>query len=124
MNSSAGTAKNTSSPASRSCACTAARPIATPEHAGDLRVVAAAMGRAAMRVGERMVGGAQAVELADEGEARPRRAAADAALDAGQRQAGLRFEAERAHRVGDQRGGFRFVEAGLRVVQDRARRAR
>ena len=43
----------------------------------------------------------------------------EAALDAGQRQAGLRLEPERAHRVGDQRGGLRFVEAGLGVMQDR-----
>ena len=42
------------------------------EHAGDLRVVAAAVRRAGVRVGERVVGGAQAVELADKGEARAR----------------------------------------------------
>ena len=61
------------------------------EHAGDLRVVAAAVRGAGMRIGERMVGGAQAVELADDGDGAARRSAGDAALDPGQREAGLRL---------------------------------
>ena len=68
-----------------------------PEHAGDLGVVAAAVRRAGVRIGERMVGGPQAVEFADDGEARARALAAQAALDPGQGQAGLRLEPERAH---------------------------
>ena len=47
-----------------------------------------------MRVGKRMVGGAQAVELADKGKARPGQAAADPALDPGQREPRLRLETE------------------------------
>ena len=61
-----------------------------PEHAGDLRVVAAAMRGAGMRIGERVVGGAQAVELADDGDARAGGSAGDAALDPGEGEAGLR----------------------------------
>ena len=76
MNSSAGTAKNTSSPARCSAAPIADQPHRDAEHAGDLGVVAAAVRGAGVRVGERVVGGAQAVELADEGEARARRLAA------------------------------------------------
>src|SRR5205814_10477514 len=68
---------------------------------------------------EGMVGGPEAVELADEGEARAGRLALEAALDAGQRQAGLRREAQFAHLRGDDGGGLAFVEAGLGVMQDR-----
>src|SRR5205823_85353 len=82
-------------------------------------VVAAAMGRAGMRVGERVVGGSEAVELTDEREARAGRRAAEAALDAGQRQPGLWREAQFAHLLGDHGGGLAFVEAGLGVMQDR-----
>src|SRR5712672_3207996 len=96
MNSSAGTAKNTSSP------------HRDAEHAGDLRVVAAAVRRAGMRVGQRVVGGSEAVELADEGEAGAGGIAAEAALDAGQGEAGLRGEADLTHLVGDDRGGLAF----------------
>src|SRR6202035_3640864 len=59
------------------------------EHAGDLRVVAAAMRGAGMRVGEGMVGGSEAVELADDGDARAGAGAGDAALDTGEREPGL-----------------------------------
>src|SRR5438552_13274376 len=62
------------------------------EHAGNLRVVAAAMRRAGVRVGKRVVGGSEAVELANEGEARAWGVALEAALDAGQGEAGLRLE--------------------------------
>ena len=48
--------------------------LAAPD--GDLRVMAAAMGCAAVRVGERVIRGTQAVEFADKGQARPGRAAA------------------------------------------------
>src|SRR5256885_10014870 len=89
------------------------------EHAGNLSVVAAAMRRAGVRVGERVVGGSEAVELADEGEARAGRLALEAALDAGQREAGLRLEAHTAHRLRGEGGGLLFVVAGLRVVEDR-----
>ena len=87
------------------------------EHAGDLGVVAAAVRGAGMRVGERVVGGAQAVEFADEGEARPGRVAADAALDPGQREAGSGAEAEGGH-AGDERRGLGLVEPGLGVMED------
>src|SRR5437667_316392 len=70
-------------------------------------------------ISERVVGGAQTVELADKRQARTGPAASEAALDPGQGQAGLRFEAERAHLVGDQRRGAVLVEAGFRVMQDR-----
>src|ERR1700722_16137675 len=52
------------------------------EHAGDLRVVAAAMRGAGMRVGERVGRGSQAVQFADNGDARTAGFAGDAALDA------------------------------------------
>ena len=45
------------------------------QHPGDLRVVAAAVRRTGHRIGERMLRGAQAVEFADQGEPRSRRAA-------------------------------------------------
>ena len=48
------------------------QPHRDAEHAGDLGVVAAAMRRAGMRVGERVLGGAQAVEFAEQREARAR----------------------------------------------------
>src|SRR5207248_1380519 len=43
----------------------------------------------------------------------------EAALDTGQRQSGLRREAQFAHLVSDHGGGLAFVEAGLGVMQDR-----
>ena len=63
------------------------------EHAGDLRVVAAGVGGAGVRVGERMVGGAQRIELGDDGDARAAGLAGEAALDAGERKACGRVEA-------------------------------
>ena len=89
------------------------------QNAGDLGVVAAAVSRAGDRVGERMLGGAQTVELADEGEPRPRRTTGDPALDAGQSQTGLRRQPQGTHPLGDESGGFHLVEAGLRIAQDR-----
>src|SRR5437764_335421 len=44
---------------------------------------------------------------------------AQAALDAGQCEAGFGSKAELAHRVGDERGGLGFVEARFGVMQDR-----
>ena len=69
MNSSAGTAKNMMSPASWS-GDRRRQPHRRAEHPGDLGIVAAAMGGSGVRIGERMVRGAQAVEFADEGEPR------------------------------------------------------
>ena len=89
------------------------------EHAGDLRVVAAAMRGAGVRVGERVVRGSQAVQFADNGDARTAGFAGDAALDAGERQPGLRREAEAGHVLGDQTCGLVLVEAGLGMVEDR-----
>src|SRR5205085_6211033 len=60
----------------------------------------------------------EAVELADEGEARAGGVALEAALDPGQGEPSLRVETDLPHRVGDQRGSPAFVEAGLGVVQD------
>ena len=94
MNSSAGTAKNTISPARCSAAPDCRQPHRDAEHAGDLGVVAAAMRRAGVRVGERVVGGAQAVELAEQARGAGRACRREPALDAGQREAGLRREAE------------------------------
>ena len=74
---------------------------------------------AGVRVGMRVVGGAQAVEFADQREARAGAGALDAALDAGEGEPGLRFEAKPAHRLGDEGGGLLLVEPGLGVVQDR-----
>ncbi len=71
-----------------------------------------------MRVGERVLGGAQAVELAEQREARPRLAAAQPALDPGQPEAGCGREAQLRHRLRDQRGGAGLVEAGFGMVQD------
>ena len=73
---------------------------------------------AGMRVGERVVAGAQAVELGDDGDTGAGGLAGDAALDAGQREAGLRREAEALHLLGDELGGSGFVEAGLGMMED------
>ena len=72
------------------------QPHRDAEHAGDLGVVAAAVRRAGMRVGERVLGGAQAVELAEQRETRAGLAAAQPPLDPGQPEAGLRREAQLA----------------------------
>ena len=88
------------------------------QHPGDLGVVAAAVRRAGARVGERVVGGTQAVELADECQPRPRRAARKPALDPGQRQSRARRQSERAHPLGDESRGPGLVEAGFGVAQD------
>ncbi len=58
------------------------------QHPGDLGVVAAAVGRPGDRIGERVLRGPQAVELADKGEPGARRAAGEPSLDTGQRQTG------------------------------------
>jgi hypothetical protein len=108
MNSSAGTAKKTISPARWSAIL-----------ASDLRVVAAAVRRSGHRIGERMLRGAQTVEFANQGEPRPRRAARQTTLDPSQRQAGARRQPERIHPLGDQSGGLDLVEPGLRIAQDR-----
>ena len=68
----------------------AGQPDRGAEHPGDLGIVAAAVRGAGVRVGERVVGGAQAVELGDEGEARAGGLGREAAFDAGQRQTRLR----------------------------------
>ena len=59
-----------------------------------------------MGIGERMVGGPQAIEFADKGEARARRVAPEAALDPGECEPGLRLEAEAADAFGHQRRGL------------------
>ncbi len=51
-----------------------------PEHAGDLGVVAAAVRRTGVRIGEGMVGGSQAVQFAEDGEAWTRTLAAQRGL--------------------------------------------
>ena len=58
------------------------------QHSGNLGVVATAVGCPGDGVGERVLRGPQAVELADEGELGARCSAGEAALDAGQCQAG------------------------------------
>ena len=63
------------------------------QHPGDLRVVTTAVGCSGDRVGERVLGGSQAVELADKGETGAWRSAGEPALDAGQRQPGARRQA-------------------------------
>jgi len=88
------------------------------EHPGDLGVVAAAVRRAGVRVGERVIGGAQRVEFADEGDARPRHAAPDAALDPGQREPGFGAEAEGGHALGNQACGLGLVEPGFGMMED------
>ncbi len=89
------------------------------QHPGDLSVVAAAVRRPGDRVGERVLRGPQAVELADKGEPRARRAAGEPALDTGQCQTGTRRQAQGTHPLGDQSGGPHLVEAGLGVAEDR-----
>ena len=96
-----------------------AEPDRGTEHAGDLRVVAAAVRRPGGRIGERVVRGAQAVELADQGEPRPRRPSCEPALDPGQGQTGARREAQGSHALSDQSGRLDLVEAGLGIAQDR-----
>ena len=83
-----------------------AEPDRRAQHPGDLGVVAATVRRPGGRIGERMLRGAQAVELADKGEPRPRRAAGEPALDAGQGEAGARRQAPR--RSSARRRGRRF----------------
>ena len=107
MNSSAGTAKNTSSPREVLGRARRRQTHRDAEHAGDLGVVAAAMGGAGMRVGERVVGGAQAVEFAEEREARARASCrARRPLTPVSGEAGLRLEAQIAHRSATSGGGL------------------
>src|SRR5439155_20516869 len=89
------------------------------QHAGDLSIVAAAVRRPCRRISERMFRGAQAVELADEGEPWSWGAAGESALDTGKGEAGARLEPQCRHALRHEGSGFHLVEAGLRVAQDR-----
>jgi hypothetical protein len=89
------------------------------EHPGDLGIMAAAVRRPGLRVGERMIGGAQAVELTDEGEARARHYPFQPPLDARHCEAGLRLKTEGTHALGNERCGLDLVEASLGVMEDR-----
>src|SRR6516162_9168294 len=89
------------------------------QHAGDLGVVAAAVGRSGDRVGKGVLRGSQAVEFADEGEPGARRSAGESALDAGQRQTRSRCKPQSTHPLSNQSGGLYLVKAGLRVAEDR-----
>ncbi len=80
--------------------------------------MAAAVRGAGGGIGERMLGGAQAVELADEGEPRPGGMAGESPFDAGERKPGARLEPQCRHALRDESGGLHFVEAGLGVAQD------
>jgi hypothetical protein len=88
------------------------------QHPGNLGVVATAVGCPGERVGQGMLRGSQAVELADESEPRARCSAGELSLDAGQSQSGARAQPQCAHPLGDQRGGPHFVKAGFRMAQD------
>ena len=89
-----------------------------PEHPGDLGIMAAAMRRAGMWIGERVLGGTQAVQFAEQREPRAGLAAAQAPLDPGQPEAGFGREAQFSHRLRDERSGPGLVEAGFGMVQD------
>src|SRR6202030_2515257 len=89
------------------------------QHPGDLRVVATAVGRPGDRIGERVLRGPQAVELADKGEPGAWRSTGQPALDTGQRQTGAGRQAKGPHLIGDQSGRLHLVEAGLRMAEDR-----
>ena len=119
MNSSAGTAKKMSLAGELLGGLGIAEPDRGAQHPGDLRVVTATVRRPGGRIGERMLRGAQAVELADKREPRSGRAAGEPAFDAGQREARTRRQSQGGHPLGDEGGGLYLVEAGLGVAQDR-----
>ncbi len=101
MNSSAGTAKKTSLARELVGGLGIAKPDCRAEHPGDLSVVAAAVRRPGGRVGERMLRGAQTVELADKGEARTGGGPSEPALDTGQGEARARRQSQAGHTLCD-----------------------
>jgi hypothetical protein len=95
------------------------QPYGGPQHPGNLRVVAATMRRAGGRVGERVLRGAQTVELANKGEPRSRGRPGQPPLDASQREPGTRRQPQGAHALGYKGSGLDLVEARFGVAQDR-----
>ena len=75
MNSSAGTAKKDDLASEMVGGFGFGQSDCGAQHSGDLGVVAAAVRRPGGGIGERVLRGAQTVELADEGKPRPRRSA-------------------------------------------------
>src|SRR5205807_9097978 len=95
------------------------QPHGGAEQAGDLGVVAAGVGRAGLRIGHRVAGDDETIELPEQ---RERRALAGAARHVGphpgQRQAGLGAQPELAQGLLVQARGIDFLEAELRVLPD------
>jgi hypothetical protein len=88
------------------------------QHAGDLGVVAAAVRGTGNGIGERVLGSAQAVQLADKRHPRARPVPLEPGLDPSQCQTGLRHQAERREPLGNQRRGPGLVKAGFGMAQN------
>ena len=88
------------------------------EQPRDLRVVAARVRGARLRIGHRMAGHHQAVELAEQGEGRAVLGARRLGAHAGQGQPAARLEAELAEGLLDQPRGLELLEAELGLAPD------
>src|SRR5262245_36632428 len=89
------------------------------QHARHLRVVTAGMSRARLRVGDRMSGHHQPVELAQEREGRPVGFATRLAAHARDGEPALGSEPDLAHGLLDQLRGLELLEAELGTLPDR-----
>ena len=91
-----------------------------PEQPGHLCVVAAGVRGTGLRVGDRVAGDDEGVELAEQREGGTVTAAAGhVGPDPGERQTALGRQAQTPHRLLDQAGGLHFLEAELGVPADR-----
>ena len=90
-----------------------------PEHAGDLGIVAARMGGACLRIGDRMPGHDQRVQLSQQREGGPVLLASRFAAHARDGEPALGLEPDLAHGVLDQARGLELLEPQLGVLANR-----